>query len=219
MNLRNRCQLVAGCLLLSTFAMGLGSANLVARPQPPAKMVEVPVKTIEVLVAKQDLHAFQRLTDPVALLTRAIFRVGEEPYDAISSYDDLRGKVLRQPVSKGHPIARYNIYKYDVITEFPEGLQAAGLRIQERNLPLAVGQLPGKHVDIILHYKQEDGSFAKTGILRNVLVLAGSCAPVPESGGELGGQTSVILALAPEDVLTLVGAKEMGTLQLTLSNR
>ncbi|MGP8119993.1 MAG: Flp pilus assembly protein CpaB [Xanthobacteraceae bacterium] len=219
-------------LVISVAAGGLAIWLLnSSEPKPVVQAAAVPIDTVDVLVAKNDIPLGQTVTSddlqwqtwPSANASSASFiRRGDRP-DALTQF---AGSIARSPFIGGEPIRELKLVKGP-----SSGIMAAilpqGMRAISTEISLESGAsgfiLPNDHVDVILtrHEKRQDrgnntDTIVSEIILNNVRVLA-----IDQTIEEKNGQKVVVgktatLELRPEMTELLTKARQTGTLALAL---
>jgi len=195
---------------------GLGASYMTSRLLADRNTDE-PEK-VEILVAKKNLSVHQRITNPDELFEKKWFSKGQEPPDAITDFESVKGKTLKQGRNKGDTVTPANFYDKGGL-EIPHGHQAVGLRVNIETTASGLASLPGSHVNLLLTIGAQDVSSTKTYVLlESVLVLAADIRVTPE--GEIAAPAQVVtFALKDEDVLRVTTAKQMGQITLVLRNK
>src|SRR6516165_8981957 len=157
---------------------GLGASYMTSRLLADRNTDE-PEK-VEILVAKKNLSVHQRITNPEELFEKKIVSKGQEPPDAITDFETLKGKTLKQGRNKGDTVTLANFYDKGGL-EIPFGHQAVGLRVNIETTASGLASLPGSHVNLLLTIGAQDVSSTKTIVLlESVLVLAADIRVTPE---------------------------------------
>jgi Flp pilus assembly protein CpaB len=167
-------------------------------------------RTVEVLIAKRDLQAYETLKEPQKLFTKLKYRAGDEPEDAITSLEGLNKYRVKWMVRKGFPLTRADITTRAPI-EIPEGTQAIGVRVSKMGLPFGAARLyGGTRIDLVLIIRGERDT-RRIELLKDALVLSSNWVePEPDL---------VILALKQVDVLKINAAMDMGELRVIVPER
>lgn len=192
---------------------GLGASYMTSRllaDRTPAEEEKV-----KILVAKRVLSVGERIVKPEELFEIKEVTKENEPPDAIKEFDQLKGKVMKQTRNAGDHVSSNNLYDGGGL-EIPEGHQASGVRVNLETSASGLASLPGSRVNLILSVRGQDLKSHRTIVLlENVLVLAADTRVTRE--GEIAAPSQVVtFALKEEDVLRVTGAKEMGTISLSL---
>ncbi len=196
----------------------------------PAPAPVVQLETVDVLVAKTNLNRGQVIgandigwqTWPKASANGNFITKPGRP-DAVTQFT---GSIVRVPVAAGQPI-------YDPMVVFakgsgflaailPKGMRAVAMDIAPDS---SAGGfiLPEDHVDILLtrHDKQAERvngieKIVTDTILRNVRVLAVDQTVEEKSGQKVVVGKTVTVELTPQQAETLAGARQLGSLSLSL---
>ncbi len=194
-------------------------------PEPPP-----PLATVDVLVAKTDLGTGQVVAEgdvgwqtwPAASATSSFIRKTDRP-EAIK---DFLGAVARTPIAAGEPIRDSKLLVAKgggfMAAILPHGMRAIALDVSPET---GAGGfiLPNDHVDVVLTHR--DRVTAKMGgvekyisetILKNVRVLAVDQAIEEKEGQKVVVGKTATIELDPQQVETLLLARQMGTIALAL---
>jgi pilus assembly protein CpaB len=214
-------------------AAGGVAALLVGRshqPEAPKETV-VPLETVEILIAKNDLERGQLIgpadlqwqTWPKAAANSNFIQKTARP-DAIHQFV---GAIVRVPVAAGQPI-------YDPMVVFakgsgflaailPKGMRAVAMDVAPDS---AAGGfiLPGDHVDVLLTHHDKEAEKENAGtekilsetILRNVPVLAADQTVEEKGNQKVAVAKTVTLEVTPSQAEELELAHVQGTLSLSL---
>jgi Flp pilus assembly protein CpaB len=195
---------------------GLGASYMTSRLLAERSTPE-PEK-VEILVAKKDLSVHLRIANPEDLFERKTVSKENAPADAITDFETLKGKTLKQGRIKGDHITPANLYDKGQL-EIPHGYQAVGLRVNVETTASGLASLPGSRVNLLLTVPAQDVAATRTIVLlESVLVLAADIRVTPE--GEIAAPAQVVtFGLKDEDVLTVTTAKRMGEITLVLRNK
>jgi hypothetical protein len=170
-------------------------------------------RTVEVLVAKRDLNAYERIVDHEQFFTRAIYRAGEEPDGAVSFFHEVKDMVMIRDLKKGHPLRRTDFVRAIKDCSMPESHQGYNLELPLRDLPRHHNRVWGERVDIIVIIGAK-----RIELVKDALVVVSSCHRPSER--ELRGETaSIVIARRRADVLKVNAALEMGRVQVLLPER
>ncbi|OAI47313.1 hypothetical protein AYO44_09745 [Planctomycetaceae bacterium SCGC AG-212-F19] len=189
-------------------------------------------KTVAVLVAtediaagtriarKEDLVAGARLLQPEALFRVRLYRIGEEPPNAITDYNQLLGKQLNRALRKGEVCLFADVHENTV--HLPDGMRAMALRMNLSDTVLTALQ-PGMRVDLSGQVVT-DGSGRMQTLADNVLVLAVTTAGEAQQVGanppgtvvEMAHNTTITVAVTTEQAQALTLATLQGGIGLTI---
>lgn len=204
-------------LLVLAVTCGLGASYMTSRLL--AERTQEAPETVRVLVARKDLATGSSIKNPQELFVPKEFVRGTEPKDAIESFDNLKGRILRQRLREGDHVRPEDLMsEKDSLMQanLPPGHRAIGLRVSIESIAGGFAALPMSHVDIISTVrKNDDKSTHSTTLLQNVLVLAADQTTVADGKSAMPA-TTVTVALKPEDVQKVTLASQIGTLSLAL---
>jgi pilus assembly protein CpaB len=219
-------------------AIALGAGGVAAylasgsdsRPTPQAEPV-AQLPTVDVLVAKADIGLGQTVTQnemqwqtwPSAAASSSFIRQKDRP-DAMK---EITGSIARSPFVQGEPIREPKLIKANG-SGFMAAILPQGMRAVSTDISPETGAggfiLPNDRVDVIATHKEKNPDPKATVTdfvisetkLTNIRVLAIDQAPK-----EKDGQTTVVgrtatLELKPEQVPTLIAARQAGTISLSL---
>jgi pilus assembly protein CpaB len=210
---------------------GGGAAIMVAgggQPAPPPTPVAVAppaMKTVDVLVAAQDLPIGQTLKAgdmrwqpwPSDAATSGFIKRTETP----NALDEATGAIVRNALLAGEPIRSEKLIKGSgsfMSAILPSGMRAVAIAIDNRGSTSAGGFiLPNDRVDVIhTHNDGTGGGVVSEIVLSNIRVLAIG-QNVQEKNGEkvVTGETAT-LELTPEQAETIVLAQRVGQISLAL---
>jgi pilus assembly protein CpaB len=192
---------------------GLGASYMTSRLLAERNVEEQ--EKVKILVAKRVLSVGERLAKPEELFEVKEVTRDNEPPDAIKDLDALKGKMMKQSRNKGDHVTLANLYESGGL-DIPEGHQAVGCPVNLATTAAGLASLPGSRVDLNLTVRGNNPLEVTTiTVLENVLVLAADARTSRE--GEIIAPASVVtFALKEKDRLTMVNAKEMGILSLSL---
>jgi Flp pilus assembly protein CpaB len=176
---------------------------------PPAQASgSQPVVTV--LVANTDLPKGLRLHEPEKYFKRVRYFKGEEPRDAVVSFDQLKGKTLRRPLVEDQPMKLRDLRDPDLPLDLPAGTRAVAIKVQ-RN-PENVAVLPGVFVDVVFTPGKSSEKREPKTVAQDVLVLAIDMGREDDHGTV----TTVTLALRPDLAQRLALAAALGSLELVI---
>jgi Flp pilus assembly protein CpaB len=92
-------------LFLAAFVVFFASQS----PLPPAKGDDPKSTLVAVLVAKRDINSFESLDEPEKLFKVVHYLKGDEPRDAITDWDQVKGKSLARYVTEDEPLKKRHI--------------------------------------------------------------------------------------------------------------
>lgn len=181
-----------------------------------------PAKTAAVLVARQDLPAGTRVAEPEAVLRVRLYRIGEEPADAVTDYNQVRGQTLQRALRTGEVCALTDVFAQKV--QLPEGMRALAIRT---NVPdtMLVALQPGTRIDLS-GTVVNDGTGRVQTLAENVLVLAVSAsggateevapASPPGTSNNVVRGVTITVAVTTEQARALAGPALQGGIGVTV---
>ena len=192
---------------------GLGASYMTSRLLAERNTEEQ--EKVKILVARRNLSVGELLSKPEELFEVKEVSRENEPPDAIRELDVLKKKIMKQSRNKGDHVTLANLYDGGGL-DIPEGHQAVGLPVNLATTAHGLASLPGNRVDLNLTVRGQNPLDTTTvTVLENVLVLAADARTNRE--GEIIAPASVVtFALKDGDRLTMITAKEMGILSLSL---
>lgn len=168
MNLKTWAPLAAA-IVMGTVAAKMGH-DLIGR-KPAEKTVEV--RVAKVVVAKENVTAGA----PLKATDLTVAKVDEKmaPMGALSSPDELVGRVARAPLIKGQPVTEAMLAPrgsaVGLTAIVPEGMRAVTLEINE--VSGVAGLLSvGCRVDVVSTFPGENGQMLSKTIVQNLQVIA-----------------------------------------------
>jgi Flp pilus assembly protein CpaB len=156
-------------------------------------------KLVAVLVAKTDIPAFEAIKEPEKLFKVDYYKKGEEPRDAVTDFDQMKGQYLLNGLAEDQPVKKADL--------LPEGTRAIAVSIPKDGLGNAI---PGSRVDVYATIRKDGKEPITELVLKDLLVLA---VDVPKDGGE----GTVTFAVALEAAARLVLAGKAAEIHLKLS--
>jgi pilus assembly protein CpaB len=198
--------------------------------KPAPAQVAVPLPTVDVLVAKNDIGLGQTLkpddlqwqTWPASAASSSFIRRNDRP----DATNQLSHAIARAPFVTGEPIRDQKLVKADG-SGFMAAILPAGMRAISTEISPETGAggfiLPNDRVDVILSKRDKNPDRSGTSdvvnseiILSNVRVLAIDQTPKEKDGQNVVVGKTVTLELKPEQAETLARARQTGTLALAL---
>jgi pilus assembly protein CpaB len=207
----------SGLMMAVAIVLGLGAmfgANrLLGRGQRPGKMREI-------LAAARDLKVEEVLKPDMVKVVKV--PEASVPAGSFASYEDAADRWVRMPLLAGEPILDGKLAPkgapLGLLARIPDGMRAFAIEVNEQS-GVSGFVLPDHRVDVLVARTgrataegREDDSET---ILQNVIVLAAGQETTRPEDKSIQVRT-VTLAVTPEQVETLVGAKTRGTLSLSL---
>lgn len=211
-------------LLIPTL-VGLAATWLVYRYVAP-EQARAAVETVQVAVAQESLP-------PRTVLSRTAVALRPFPKDylpkgAITSLDDVVGKVTVAPLAAGEVVLQSHLAsagsKVALAYHVPAGKRAVTIPATEVTGVAGFVQ-PGDHVDVVAVLGTQGSSGAASGppraqmLVQDVLVLAvgqHQDSNAQTSTGDMNGYTSLTLALSPQDSVLLSLAAAEGIVRVAL---
>jgi len=202
-------------LMALAIVCGLGASYMTSRLLAERSISEE--EKVKVLVCKRALSVGERLAKPEEIFEYKEVTRENEPPDAIKDIEALKNKTMKQSRNKGDHVTLANLLVEGGL-DIPEGHQAVGLPVNLATTAHGLASLPGSRVDLILTVRQGQGGASDVialTVLENVLVLAADARTNRE--GEIIAPASVVtFALKEKEKLTMIAAKDMGVLSLSL---
>ncbi len=128
------------------------------------------------------------------------------PEGAITNLDDVVGKKVTVAVASGAPLTQLNLRETGAAVEVPSGMIAVSVPLTDK-LGVGEGVVAG---DRLVAYRVADGT--ATVLAREATVLS-----LPEGAKTLAsGSQAMTIALAPEDVSSVLAASTEGSLRFGL---
>jgi Flp pilus assembly protein CpaB len=192
----------AVCSAALLLAVGPAFAQAEKRPS---------VETVSVLVARKDIPLGTPVNDPGKLFKVVRYVKGDEPGEAITKLEQLKGKRTLRALAEDQPVKTKDVGD---VGEFPlpKGLQAITVKVLSAHAP-EVFILPGSRVDVANTVRMRPDKTRTETVLRNVLVLA-----VEELADGDRTHMAVTLAVKLDDAKKLRQAEGDGELSLGLSS-
>jgi Flp pilus assembly protein CpaB len=203
-------------LMATAIVCGLGASYMTSRLLAERGSGEEQAK-VAVLVAKKHLDMATPLKNPADLFETKEFKSGEEPKNAVTSLDQVKGKFLAHGLRKGDFLTTEDVRDSMTVIPIPPGMRAVGLRVNLEGIAGGWASLPGSRVDVINTVsRRDDDESGSRYLLENVLVLAADGAKDRAEGSGAMPASVVILALDTTDALRVATAKGLGPLTLVL---
>ena len=199
--------------------------------KPPVQAEQaVQIKTVDILVAKADINLGQTLTAndmiwqtwPASTTNNSFIRRNDRP----EASNQIAGSIARAPFVAGEPIREAKLVKADG-SGFMAAILQSGYRAVSTEISAETGAggfiLPNDRVDVLLTRRLKNPVNDKAPdivisriILANIRVLAIDQAPKEKEGTNAVVGRTVTLELKPEQTESLAGARQAGTLSLSL---
>ncbi len=205
-------------LMVVAITCGLGASYMTSRLLAERQPEET--EKVDVLVARKNLDMGLALKNVPELFEIKKFTKGEEPKDAISVEDQLKGRVLKRSLRPGDFVTGGDLLDHNqvgIAAMMAQGYRAIGINVNLASIAGGFAALPHSRVDIISTVRRgsDKDSFSQV-LLENVLVLAADTNTVRDENGRAMPANVVTVALKPEDVVKVNLAKELGPLSLVL---
>ena len=225
----------AARIVVLTVAIGAGGvaallAGRSAKQPTPKPATVVKADTVDVLVAKADIGAGQKITPaevtwqpwPAKANTGNFIRRKQHP----NAIEGLSGAIVRAPFVAGEPIRRQKLVQGKgsgyMAAILPSGMRAVSIGVSPETGASGF-ILPNDHVDVVLTSRDRQAekatgteTYVSRTILSDVRVLA-----IGQQVSEKNGQKVIIgktatLELTPKQVESVELARRVGTLSLAL---
>jgi pilus assembly protein CpaB len=174
---------------------------------------------VEYLVAAQKIEMGTLIKEPEKLFTLKKVRKGDEPKNAVKSYDEIKDHRLNKQLSADYHVTADDLLDKaadSMTSNIPKGMRGFTIKTTADS---SVGGFALAHsrVDIIANFRDDAGKTISKTLWQNVLVMAvDTMQSRPEDKNAFVGTTVTVL-------VTLAQAEEMdsvvsggGTLRLTL---
>lgn len=177
-----------------------------------------PAAGVPAFVVTTDVPAGTRWEDVLGSLKEAKVPPALRPATAVSSTDQLAGRIAVRPISSGEILTRTQFGATAAVPagglEIPPGHNAITVSLP---VPQGVGRYaqPGDLVNVFVTFKGEGTPNSTKLLLSNVQVLSAQPAGIPAAaskGQAAGGDVVLTLALNPDAAEKLIFAKENGSL-------
>ncbi len=213
--------------LLCAGASLVGITMSYARPYKYSSWDNNPTpKTSIVLVAREDMSAGTKISIPEAKFRVRLYRIGEEPRDAASDFNQVGGMVLTRDLRRGEVCTLAHLQNPLLRIALPEGKKTFSFRT---TLPPEIAGFvaPGTRVDVSgqapFDPSGQGGGFRV--LAPDVLVLAVNLVRFgpedpeivqPALNVEPGKLVVLTVAITPDEAVALTGAMRQGQLTVTL---
>jgi pilus assembly protein CpaB len=201
-------------MLVLAVALGLGAMmitqRLMKKPAAPGE------ETQEIVVAARDFKIEEVLKPDMVKTVRWVKKA--IPVGAFASYKDIEDRWVKTTMLEGDPIVEKKLGPKGtppgLVANIPPGMRAFAVEVNEQS-GVSGFILPGHRVDVIRWDANDRKQQVGETILQNILVLAaGQVFTRPEE--KAVQSRTVTLAVKPDQVDILVGAKAKGPLALAL---
>jgi Flp pilus assembly protein CpaB len=193
--------------LAAMVLVGIPVASLVVDATAPAEETEI----VTVLVARKALPRRAGLRHPEKLFKPVRYFKGEEPRDAVTSFEQLKGKILGRPLAEDQPLKTIDLLNLVEANKLPPGTRAVAIKIQrlETNDLL----IPGSRVDVLIARPGSRGRTEVSTFLRDLLLLAMDSVRADQEPQE---PTTAAIAVPLSDVNRLAEVAGSGSLLLVV---
>jgi len=206
----------AGGIILAAVALGLIAAYMIYRLESNREK-QAKEHWIPIVVARQDIPARTKITgDMVTLMPypKDLLTPG-----AVQDRKEVEGRITLARLKAKEQIRSSDLLAAgqtpSISYDIPEGMRAIAIAASEIS---AVGTAvkPGDHVDILATYSEPTTHQETTRlVLQNVLILAVNKGETNTQGTQ-GANSSMTLAVKPEDAELLMAADRAGVLRVML---
>jgi pilus assembly protein CpaB len=135
--------------------------------------------------------------------------------------EDVLGRTLLYPLSKGEPILERQLYTgtgVGMSIKIPEGMRAVSLK-SDQVVGVAGFLLPGTHIDVLVTYHTSTSADPITGtVLQDAQILAAGQKMQPDPEGKASTVDVVTLLVTPADAEKVVLASAQGSVHFVLRN-
>ena len=206
-------------MLVVALLAGLAAVGLAAR-----WMRAQDARHAQIAVAAVDVAPGARLSPP--MITTVEWPRGSVPSGAFATAAALDGRVVTTSLQRGEPVIEARLApvgaRAGLSAVVPPGKRAMTVRVNDV-IGVAGFALPGTHVDVLVHTRDEDGGSARSGraisriVLERILVLA-----VAQESDRDASRPKVVnavtLEVTPAQAERLDLARGVGSLSLVLRN-
>jgi pilus assembly protein CpaB len=190
-----------GAMMLSSQLLSQGSGK--------------PEETQDVLVATRDIKEEELLKPDMVKVTR--IAKSSVPPGSFSSPKDVEERWVKTTLLEGDIVIEKKLgpkgMPPGLVANIPKGMRAYAMEVTEQS-GVSGFVLPGHRVDVVRYESAEGVQHAET-VLQDILVLAAGQVFTRAEERSLTTRT-VTLAVTPDQVNTLVGARSKGQLSLSL---
>jgi pilus assembly protein CpaB len=204
-------------LMVVAIGCGLAASYMTSKLLADRSNKDTPAATVQVLVAKKKVPAFEPIKKPEDYFDVKEVPEGTYPAKCLKSYDDIRGQRLGKAKSEEE-----TVFKDDILTQaqqgifanMPEGARAIAIRVNPESLAGGF-VLPGSRVDMIGTLATNTGEISAETIMQNMLVLAVDQQFNRDDRNAMLAST-VTFALTPEEAQRLSVATRTTDIRLVL---
>ncbi len=194
----------ATLLSVACYLTGLTSVATAEEPRP--------LDIVAVFVARTEIPAFTSFKEPEKLFKAVRYVKGDEPCDAITSLEKLKGTILGRALAEDQPVKGKDLIRENTGVD----LGGLGLRASAVKVTWTMKEddiiLPNCRVDVVLTTTTEKGKSRSSVVIKNVLVLALDKVAV---GDEFKPRVVVLAVTAAEAQVLSLGGK-LGTFSVVL---
>lgn len=207
-------------LMVVAVVCGLAASYLTSRllAERANNEGQVEEEKVKVLVARQNLVAGTYVRDPQKLFVEKEFVKGQEPKKAAKSFDEVKDRLLAKSLSAEQWVSVDDLLKKEdagIGVKLPKGMRAMTIKV---TIDTLVGGfvLPNSRVDVVHTVRRDDKDSYAQIILQNMLVLAVGAVDVRDPEKKHIVDSTVTLAVTPDEAQKLSLAQTMGELRLML---
>jgi Flp pilus assembly protein CpaB len=171
-----------------------------------------PLELVTVYVARTQIESRTVLKEPEKLFKAVRYVKGDEPRDAVTSLDQLKGTLLCRELAEDQPVKGKDLYRKKpgdgLSTSLPRGMRAYSVKVAWTGKEEDGYILPDSRVDVVYTRSDKKGKVERTVLFKNITVLGTDSLPVREHPPKY---TTVTLAITPEQsqALALRGGDEL----------
>jgi pilus assembly protein CpaB len=178
------------------------------------------VAKVKVLVAKKPLSPGTVFKTPEEDFQEKQFEKGQEPANALTDVNQLRGERLKRPLRIGDYVSKDDLVDKNsagIGEDLPKGMRAIGLPVNQLVSASGFASLPGSHVDILwtMRGNTPETNFTKV-LLENVKILAADTNERKPEDKNWVIASVVTVALSVEDALLASIAMDTGKVSFLL---
>ncbi len=207
-------------LMVIAIVCGLGASYMTSRLLAERNTEPQEIPKVSVVVAKQQLNVGQPVKKLDELFEMKEFSKGDEPKDALTSLDQIKGKYMKRNLRKGDFVRPMDIAETVTSIDLPPGHVALGVKVPPEDMAAGFAAEPGQRIDILWTTKGITGNQGPQSItlLQNVLVVAADLQSTSmQSDDKKPFLANVItVAVSKEDAQKVKLASEFGKLSLTV---
>jgi len=204
-------------LLVVAITCGLVASYMTSRLLAERGNVVEEVK-VKVLTSKTKVPAFVAIKNPENYFEEKELAENAVPRKAITSFDDIRGKMLNKNLRDNQTITPDDVVNSatdGLSADLPPGMRAVSMKVNPETIVGGFVQ-PKSKVDVVMVMRRGDENSVAKIILQNVLVLAVDVNKTREENKDTYLGTTVTIAAKPEDAQQFALAQALGELRLIL---